>query len=49
MIIIVYVVLLTVNMVAAYRLCDAENDAKTEYYAQGGAGGLKHVKLRAYG
>ena len=35
MIIIVSVVLLTANMVAAYRLCDTENDAQSEYYAYG--------------
>lgn len=46
MIIIVSVVLLTVNMVAAYRLCDSENDAKTEYYAQGVAAVIKDAESR---
>ena len=46
MIIIVSVVLLTANMVAAYRLCDTENDAKTEYYAQGVAAVIKDAESR---
>ena len=46
MIIIVSVVLLTANMVAAYRPCDVENDAKTEYYAQGIAIVIKDAQSR---
>ncbi len=46
LIIIVSVVLLTANMIAAYRLCDTENDAKTEYYAQGVAAVIKDAESR---
>lgn len=46
LIIIVSVVLLTANMVAAYRLCDTENDAQSEYYAYGVAAVIKDAESR---
>ena len=46
LIIIVSVVLLTANMVAAYRLCDTENDAGSEYYAYGVAAVIKDAESR---